>query len=256
MRGFGIDAGVPVEVAVEVAEEAEQLGYGSFWVNGSPPHGALEVITAVAGGTGLDLGVGVFPLTRISVDELISEVRGRDIPQDRLWLGVGSGREKGALAEVRQAVEAVRRELEVTVVTGAVGPRMTALAGEIADAVLFTWWIASEVERSRAVLNEAAERAGRHPPLVISYVRCALMPQAAEALAERAEAYGAIPRYKEVFARNRIGAADTVVTGSSREELLEGIAREEAVLDRSVIRAIPAENTVAALSELARACAP
>lgn len=256
MRGFGIDASTPIGVAAEVAVQVEHYGYSSFWVNGSPPQGALEIIGSAAERTELDLGVGVFPLTRITVEELISEVRGRDLPQERLWLGVGSSREPGALAEVRQAVHTIRSELDVTVVTGAVGPRMTSLAGEIADAVIFTWWIAPEVERSRVVLEQAAAKAGRHPPTVVSYIRCALLPDAAAAVAERADAYAAIPRYREVFARNRITAADTVVTGSSRAELMEGIEREEAVLDHSVIRAIPAENTVEAISELAKACAP
>jgi len=37
---------------------------------------------------------------------------------------------------------------------------------------------------------------------------------------------------------------------------LAGIEREESVLDLSVIRAIPAENTVESIAELVEACAP
>jgi hypothetical protein len=59
-----------------------------------------------------------------------------------------------------------------------------------------------------------------------------------------------------VFERNGVTAEDTVVTGSSREELIEGIEREESVLDVSVIRAIPAENTVGSIGELVDAGAP
>jgi len=256
MRGFAIDATVPPDVAEAVAVAAQDAGYGSFWVNGSPHGGALDIIERAARSTDLDLGVGVFALPMIGADELVSEVRGRALPQDRLWLGVGSNRKPGALAEVRSAVEMLRNELDVTVVTAAVGPKMTTLAGEVADAAIFTWWIKQDVERSRVLLEEGAAAAGRKPPGVVSYIRCALLPEAADAVAERAEVYAAIPRYQEVFARNGMTAVDTVVTGTSRAELLPGIEREESVLDIPVIRAIPAADTVAALSALVTACAP
>lgn len=256
MRGFGIDATVPPDVAAEVAAEAERAGYNSFWVNGSPPEGALEILTRVARHTDLELGVGVFPLTDISAEDLVGEIRDRDLPQDRLSVGVGSSRKPGALSEVRQAVHALRDGLDVVVATAAVGHKMTSLAGEIADAVIFTWWIAVEVERSRVHLREGAAMVGRNLPPVVSYIRCALLPQGADALAKRAAVYGSIPRHQEVFARNGMSAADTVVTGTSRADMLPGIEREEAVVDRPVIRAIPAADTVDSLVELVMACAP
>lgn len=256
MRGFGIDASIPVEVAVEVASLVENAGYDSFWVNGSPHLGALEILEAAAERTDLTLGVGVFPLPKISADELVAEVTERDLPQDRLWLGVGSARRPGALAEVRQAVETFRRKLEVTVTTGAVGPKMTALAGEVSDAVIFTWSIAAEVQQNRVFVEDAARAADREPPTVVSFIRCGLLPQAAAAVAERAEAYSAIPHYQAVFDRYSMTASDTVVTGISREQLLTGITREEQALDVSIIRAIPADNTVDSLGRLVVACAP
>ncbi|HSM43877.1 MAG TPA: LLM class flavin-dependent oxidoreductase [Acidimicrobiia bacterium] len=255
-RGFGIDASVPLEVAMEVAGLVERAGYGSFWVNGSPHEQALSVIDGALERTELDIGVGVFPLTEISAEELVNEVRERSLPQSRLWLGVGSNRSPGALDEVRQAAHTFRAELDVNVVTGAVGPKMMALAAEVADAAVLTWSFAAEVERAREILNEAASAAGREVPPVISFVRCGLLPQAKEAVEERARAYAAIPRYQEVFDRHGIEAVDAVVTGRNRAELLEGIIAEEEVLDLSVIRAIPAENTTESLAELVRACAP
>ena len=256
MRGFGIDATVPLDVATDAAVLAERAGYASFWVNGSPPAGAFDIIQRAAEHTDLDLGVGVFPLTNITAEDVVSEVRQRSLPQDRLWVGVGSSRKLGALAEVREAVQTLRVELEVRVVMAAVGPKMTALAGEVADDVIFTWWIAPEIERSRVLLDQSAAATGRTPPSVVSYVRCALLPQAAAAVAERADFYDAIPQYRAVFARNGLTAADTVVAGQSRAELLRGIEKEEAVLDIPVIRAIPATNTVESISELVAACAP
>lgn len=255
-RGFGIDAGVPFEVALEVASLVEQAGYGSFWVNGSPHDAALDIVEGALGRTGLDVGVGVFPLPRISAAELVEQVKGRGLPQERLWLGVGSDRRPGALDDVRSATRTLRDELEVVVTTGAVGPRMLALAGEAADAVILTWSFRAEVEKARPIIDEAADKANRVPPTLVSFIRCGLLPQASEAIEKRATAYDAIPHYHEVFERNGVTAGDTVVTGTSREELLSGIEREEAVLDLSVIRAIPAENTVASIAALVEACAP
>jgi hypothetical protein len=255
-RGFGIDASTPLDIAIEVAGLSERAGYGSFWVNGSPHDGALSIIDGVLEMTGLDVGVGVFPLTKISADQLVSEIRNRDLPQERIWLGVGSNRSPGALDEVRQAAETIGIELDVKVATGAVGPKMMALAAEVAEAVVLTWSFAAEVQRARGILEDAARDAGTEMPSVISFIRCGLMPQAREAVAERASAYEKIPRYKEVFERNGLTAVDTVVTGTNRAEMLAGIEAEEAVLDMSVIRAIPAETTTDSLAELVRACAP
>jgi hypothetical protein len=255
-RGFGIDASVPLDVALEVASLVERAGYESFWVNGSPHDGALNIIQGALDGTQLDVGVGVFPLPKISADELVAEVRGRGLPQERLWLGVGSSRQPGALSEVRQAAHTIREELDVTLTTGAVGPKMMALGGEVADAVILTWSFAAEVERDRRILDEAAQGFGRESPTVVSFIRCGLLPQAADAIADRAERYDSIPHYREVFARNGLTAVDTVVSGTDRAELIAGIEAEEKVLDISVIRAIPSENTVESLSELVTACAP
>lgn len=255
-RGFGIDANVHVDVALDVARMAEQAGYSSFWVNGSPHEGALNIIERVLAATSLDVGVGVFPLPTISAEEIVTEVRGRDLPQQRIWLGVGSNRRPGALDEVRAAAAQIKNELDCHVVTAAVGPKMIGVAAEVADAVVLTWSFRSEVERVRALLDEAASAAERDAPTVISYIRCALLPQAQDAVDERADFYDSIPHYRKVFARHDLSADETVVTGRSREELLEGIVDEEAVLDMSVIRAIAEDNTVAAIGALVEACAP
>lgn len=255
-RGFGIDASVPLDVATEIAVRVEGSGYGSFWVNGSPHDEALDIIEMALARTGLDVGVGVFPMPKISADELVSHVRDRGLPDERLWLGVGSNRRPGALAEVREAAATIDRELDAHVVTAAVGPKMMALAGQVAEAVVLTWSFVDEVKAARQILGESADAAGREAPRVISFVRCGLLPQADEAIAERASAYDAIPHYHEVFERHGVTARDTVVTGRTREELLAGIEKEEAVLDMPVIRAIPAEGTVDSIGELVEACAP
>lgn len=255
-RGFGIDATVPADVARALAARVESLGYGSFWTNGSPASGAFDILEAAADASDLNLGVGVLPLTSIEVDEIVDQVRNRGLPQDRLWLGVGSNRKPGALAEVREACNTLRSELECHVVSGAVGTKMTQLAAEVADCVLFTWWPRNEVAHSRQRVDEAAADAGREVPVIASYVRCALLPQAQEALEEKAERYAQIPRYAEVFARNDITAAESVVTGRDRDELIERVEYEEVVIDLPIIRAITADDSLDSLVELAEATRP
>lgn len=255
-RGFGIDADVSPDVAGELAEHVEALGYGSFWVNGSPAAGALDILEAAATHSSLDIGVGVLPLTSISVDETVSEIRARSLPEDRLWLGVGSNRKPGALTEVREACETIRSELDCNIVSGAVGPKMTQLAAEVADCVLFTWWPRNEVARSRQVVAEAAADAGRKVPVIASYVRTALLPDARESLEAKASRYAMIPRYAKVFERNGISAEESVVTGRNREELIDRIANEEVVIDLPVIRAITKDDTLDSLVELAEATRP
>ncbi len=255
-RGFGIDAGIAPGIAGEVARRAEQLGYGSFWVNGSPPDAALAGLEAASRASSLELGVGVIPLTQMAAVDIVDAVSTSDIDPHRLWLGVGSSRNPGGLAEVRDAVTVLRRGLGVHVATGAVGPRMTRLAGEISDAVVFTWWTAADVGRSRPMLEEGAAATGRPAPPIVSFIRCALVPEAGAAVADRAARYQAIPRYAEIFARNAMTAADTVVTGADRSELAPGIAREEAPVDIPVVRAIPADDSTEAVVRLLEACAP
>lgn len=255
-RGFGIDATVDPVVAGKLAVEVESLGYGSFWVNGSPPEAAMAILESAAAASSLDVGVGVLAMTAISIEEVIDQVRSRGIPERRLWLGVGSNRKPGALAEVRYACQRIRSETECRVVSAAVGPKMTQQAAEIADCVIFTWWPRSEVAASRQLVDEAAADAGREVPLIASYVRCGLLPQAAGAIEEKSSRYASIPRYAEVFARNRMTARETVITGSDRKDLLPKIEHEEVVIDLPIIRAITSDDTMASLTELAMACRP
>ncbi len=254
-RGFGIDATVPVEVAVEIARQAEAAGFASFWVNGSPPREALEILAAVAKEVDLPLGTGVLQLLRRPMVDVVADIKELKIPVNRLMLGVGYGAPQGALQTIRDAVEQTRA-IGATPVVGAFGPNMTKLAGEISGGVLFTWWFSDAIEESRPLVEEGAARAGRETPPIMSYIRCALLPQAESKLAEQAGNYERIPRYHELFRRHGLTARETVVAGSAREDLIPGIEREERVLDVSIIRAITGEPSVDAHAELIEATRP
>lgn len=254
--GFGITAHEDAPLVGELARLVEELGYDSFWVNGSPPEHALANLRAAADHCSLPIGVGVLPLTRISADQIVAAVTDLRLPQDRLLLGVGSGRTPGAVAEVRAAAHTIRKGLATRIVTGAVGPRMTRLGGEVADDVLFTWWPTGEIPRSRQLAEAGADAANRPVPRIASYIRCALLPQAAESLAAQAARYDANPRYADAFARNRVTAAETVVAGADGAELRPGIESRAAPLDVAIIRAITAGETFEELRAVAEAAAP
>lgn len=254
-RGFGIDATVPVDVAVEIARLAEAAGFASFWVNGSPPREALEILAAVAREVDLPLGTGVLPLQRRPMTDVVADIKELEVPVDRLMLGLGYAAPQGALETIRDAVRQTRA-IGATPIVGAFGPNMTKLAGEISDGVLFTWWFRAAVEESRPLVEEGATRADRETPPIMSYIRCALLPQAEEKLADQAASYDSSPRYRELFRRHGLTARDTVITGATRGDFLPGIDHEEGVLDVSVIRAITGEPTVEAHAELIEATRP
>ncbi|MFW6075365.1 MAG: LLM class flavin-dependent oxidoreductase, partial [Chloroflexota bacterium] len=152
-RGFGIDATTPIDVARQVAQEAEAAGFRSFWVNGSPPREALEILGAAADVTSIPLGTGVIPLHRRGIDDVIDDVKQIGIPAHRLLLGIGYGEPKDALATMREAVRRIRHDLGAAPIVGPFGPNMTRLAGEISDGALFTWWFREAIEESRPLVE-------------------------------------------------------------------------------------------------------
>lgn len=169
---------------------------------------------------------------------------------------MGSGGAKGGLAIVREGAVAVRESTGARVVVGALGPRMTALSGEVVDGVLLNWLTPGQAERSGAIAREAAHAAGRPEPWLYGYVRTALGAAARERLASEAERYGGYPAYAAHFARMGVQAIDTAVSGDDPEAIRDGLAPFAAVLDETVVRAITASESLEDYESLIRAAAP
>ena len=246
-RGFGITAAVSHDVVRELAPEVERLGYTSFWVNDMPgADGLASLRVAFAVTSDIDLGVGVVPLDRRPAPTIAARVSELEVPLDRLVLGVGSGNAKQSLSLVRESVVALKAELPARVVVGALGPKMSAVAGEVADGVLFNWMTPEHIAKLGPSVRGS----------LMAYVRCALLPQSQARLTEEADRYSAISSYRDHLARMGATALDTCVVGPNTAALQPGIARFEAVLDETVVRAITPDDTVDSLMALARACAP
>jgi alkanesulfonate monooxygenase SsuD/methylene tetrahydromethanopterin reductase-like flavin-dependent oxidoreductase (luciferase family) len=256
-RGFGIEAAVPAEIVKQVASEAETLGYSSFWVNHPPGSDGLASLAAAASVTErIKLGVGVIPLDRHPPDQIIATTVRHGLPMDRLWLGVGSGGDQRGLDRVRRGIDDLRTGTTASVIISALGPKMTRLAGEAADGVLFNWFTPDFENQAGQQVRAAVSQSDRSQPLIMAYVRCGLLPQAQEKLVERSARYGGIPQYARHFTRMGVSAIDTCVSGTTAEELQAGIARHADVLDEVIVRAITADDSAESLLELLRACAP
>src|SRR5688572_4357524 len=132
-QGFALFAATPAEIISASAREAEALGYTSFWVNHPGSFDGLGALATAAGQTHrLELGIGVIPLHTRGPESIVQGVRTHKLPLDRLLLGVGSPNPQ-SLKRVRDGVAALRAQLQTRVVVAALGPKMCALAGEVAD---------------------------------------------------------------------------------------------------------------------------
>ena len=187
---------------VDLAVEAENLGYRSAWVAEVAGPEAFSLLGAMATKTSrIDLGVAVVPamtrspaLLAMAAGTVSQLLAGRS-----LGLGIGSSSHviveqwhdaefTPPLARVRETVEATRALLAgergyegahvssqrfrltsppagpVPLFVGALGPRMLRVAGAIGDGVCLNLMPASAVERQLAEVRRGAEEGGRELP--------------------------------------------------------------------------------------------
>lgn len=256
-RGYGVAASVPLDFIRELAAAAEAAGYRTFWVNHPSDGDGLALLKAAADVTDtIRLGVGVIPLEHFPPDQILERLLAHQLPQERVTLGVGSGRKPGAIDRVRQASEQLRARTATTVVVGALGPRMLRVAGEAADGVLLNWLTAGYVATAAEQTIEAAAAAERPRPRLDAYVRCALGPDGLARLQAEGERYAAIPQYGAHFTRMRVRPVDTVVVGLQPEAIGRGLAEFDGKLDEVVLRAIVADETLDSYRALLDAGAP
>ena len=255
LRGFGVTASLSAQALAEPAREAEQLGYSSFWVNDVPhADGLARCRRRPARRPASQLGVGVVPLDQRPPDTIAATIEASGLPRHRLVLGVGSGGSSGALARVRAGVEALRGAA-AKVVVGALGPRMAALAGEVADGVLLNWVTAEHAGRSaRWVVERRPPRTGRGRP-------CSGTCDAGCCRERRGGCREEVARYAGCRSSTTTSSAwerprPTRRPAGRRRALQARIAPYEAVLDETIVRAITPDDSVASLCALLRACAP
>lgn len=256
-RGFGLAAAVDDATIKQIAQAAEQAGYSSFWVNDTPGADGLAALAAAAKvTTTIKLGVGVVSVDRRPADTVARDVVNLALPQDRLWLGIGSADRQAALTTIRNSVATLHETLNCTVIIAALGPRMTSLAGEVADGVVFNWLTPAYTERSVERVEQAAAEAQRETPLLTAYVRAGLLPGAAEKIETEAARYSGVRAYANHFERQGRSARDTVISGEDAASLQAGIAPYEPLLDEVIVRALTKDDEPETILELLHACVP
>lgn len=237
-RGFGIAGGIDPAIARAVAEHAERAGYATFWANDTPRGDGLATLAeAAAVSARIGLGVGVLPLDRQSPATIATRVSDLRLDPRRLLVGVGSGAPQDALARVRDGVATLKQATGVRIIVGALGPRMCALAGEVADGVLLNWLTPEAARESAALVRNSAERTGRPRPYIAAYVRVALGTEARQRLEAEASRYASVPSYARSFARMGVSAVETSIATEEPAEI-EELLRAFDFVDEVVVRAI------------------
>lgn len=258
-RGFGIAVSVDEDVVSATARRAEELGYTSFWTNNSPGSDGLQVLRVAGNATSsINLGVGVIPVLKHPVDEIVQRSgKGTpsELPLDRLLLGIGTSG-KGALQAARENIEQLRDELGCKVYLAALGPKMCQLAGEVADGVLFNWLTPEFAKQSADHVREGSARVGRPSPRLMTYVRVSLREDGLKKLKTEAARYEGIPQYAAHFERMGVGGVDASIAANDAAEVQERLRAWDGVLDEIVVRSIAPNDSQDELLELVEAGAP
>jgi alkanesulfonate monooxygenase SsuD/methylene tetrahydromethanopterin reductase-like flavin-dependent oxidoreductase (luciferase family) len=229
---LGLRASVGPDVIALVAASAEDLGFRGMWLSDSEDGDALAGLEAAARATSsLQLGVGVLPLDRRSVTDVLLAVG--NLPTERLSIGIGAGRSTGGLRRVAEGVQFLREGTEARIVVGALGPKMRRMAAERADGLLLNWLTPSAA--SEAVTDLERDRDERDVRS-IAYVRTVLDAAAHPALLQEIQRKAGRAAYAANLARTGSDLMDATIDGS--QGLHASLARYTRVVDEVVLRAV------------------
>jgi alkanesulfonate monooxygenase SsuD/methylene tetrahydromethanopterin reductase-like flavin-dependent oxidoreductase (luciferase family) len=256
-RGFGVAAGLDPGFAPELAARCQELGYASMWSNDHPGAKGLETVAEFAKGADkADLGVAVIALDRQQPAEIAADVERLGLDRERLWIGVGSGFTEKPLTTMRSALPELREALPgIRLVLAAMGPKMSAFAGEAWDGAFFNWMTPEFAAEARKQVEAGATQAGRETPPVFGYVRTAVGTDAAKRLAKEESFYRDMhDGYRNHFARLGEPVGTVGVAAQEAGEAQTELSHYRA-LDTVVVRAL-ASAALEAMGKLAEAAGP
>ena len=136
------------------------------------------------------------------------------------------------------------------------GPKMCALAGELADTVLLNWLTPTYAETSLTSIHDGASAVGRPVPTVAGYVRCAIGADSRSRLEAECDRYGSFPHYAVHFARQGVQPIETTIHARDADDLRDSLRGYELVLDHVVVRAITAHDAPSEVLALVEAAKP
>ena len=125
---------------------------------------------------------------------------------------------------MRRAVGELRDLLPngTRIVLAAMRPRMCALGGAIADAVLLNWMLPAQAAEARRWVQEGASQAGRAAPIVAAYVRVAIGPDSLQRLQAAESKYRNINEaHRQHFNAMDVPLGSVGVAAATRTEALD-----------------------------------
>jgi alkanesulfonate monooxygenase SsuD/methylene tetrahydromethanopterin reductase-like flavin-dependent oxidoreductase (luciferase family) len=255
-RGYGVAAGLEVEVATPLAARCEELGYTSIWANDHPAASGLETLAAFAeGSAAMQLGVAVLALDRNSPAEIDAKITELALDRSRLLIGVGAGFSEKPLTRMRAAHDELREAIPgVRLILAAMGPKMCALAGAEYDGAFFNWMTADYAVGARTEVEAGAAEAGREAPKVYGYVRTSVGADAETRLAKEEGFYRDLhDGYRNHFDRLAEPPGTVGVAAENPDDADEMLSAYSA-LDTVVVRGL-ASATFDAMDRVATAAA-
>lgn len=258
-RGLGISAGLDARLARDLAVQCQGLGYHSLWANDEPASPGLKTLSYFASAAPqLELGIGVLPLDRHQPAQILAEIEGLELDPARLWIGIGAGQLRAPVKIIQQAVAELRKHLpeQTRVVVAAMRPQLCRVGGAIADGVLLNWMLPAQAAQARQWVREGAAAAGRTAPVVASYVRVAVGPRASQRLRDEEDRYRNINEaHRRHFEAMHVALGSVGVAGSTRPEVIDGLAPYQGVLDLPIARVLVASDADS-IRRVATAAAP
>lgn len=244
--GFGITGSLAHDVVRQLAPRVEAAGFRTLWINhGGDGGNSLASMRVAAGVTStLRLASGVIPVDRMLASDVIAGVREMGLPADRIVLGIGASKPPSPLQTVREAANAIRNELGVPVVVGALGPKMRRLGVRETDGVLLNWLTPQGARLAMDDKERDLAEAGNQASEVALYIRCALGEDALPRLRQEADRYDNIPSYAANFRRLGFAAIDSAVHALEPEGIREGLRPFLEIVDEPVVRAITATDSI------------
>ncbi|MGH7964091.1 MAG: LLM class flavin-dependent oxidoreductase, partial [Candidatus Binatia bacterium] len=187
----------------DLAREAERLGYTDAWSSEVDGLDCFSPLAVVGQATRMRLGTAIANVyTRGPATLAMSAAGLAELAPGRFCLGLGAGSQvivetwnggqfHRPAVRVREMVEFLKKALAgervvfhgetftvdgfrlsqpplapVPIYLAALRPTMLRLAGAVADGAILNWLSADDVQKSVAVIREAAARAGRDPQAV------------------------------------------------------------------------------------------